>query len=67
MLFGCDRGKVDRMGRPHRRLCIGAGNFQQDAAAGAVVSRAVVDVVALSTLQSCPSEHVVALLRDNGI
>ena len=46
LLLGGDGGKVDRVRRPHGRLRKGAGHLQQDAAAGAVVGRAVVDVVA---------------------
>ncbi len=47
LLFGGDGGEVDRMRRPHWRLRKGARQFQKNAAAGAVVGRAVVDVVAL--------------------
>ncbi len=46
LLFRGDGGKVDRVRRACGRLRKGAGQLKKDAAAGAVVGCAVVDVVA---------------------
>jgi len=46
LFFGCDRREVDRAARLLGGLSIGASEFKQDAAAGAVVHSAVVDIVA---------------------
>ena len=47
LLFGGDSGKVDSVRRRLRGLRKGAGHLKQNAAAGAVVGSAVIDVVAL--------------------
>ena len=47
MLLGGDGGEVDGVGWADGRLGKGAGHFDEDAAAGAVVGRSVIDVVAL--------------------